>query len=108
MDGESPIKKLTPTQKLDQKIRELEKEKKELNSKIISTIKESSGQLQFNTVTVGIEYEIDLDKKVKLGLSAKLNGMDVADGHEKVYMELLSSLGNIIDLTMADGSRKED
>jgi len=91
MDNAELIKKLNELESEVKILRGL-KEKTDLAPKIIT---------EANVCFIVLEYEFDDSKTIVLGQSKKIGAkQNLTELHENMYLELLSSLRNVVNITM--------
>lgn len=102
-------KKKTPIQKRDDEIKSLKRDIKKLNKQLLNEAKKSSIEgVELIEASANIEYEIDSNKKIRLGITGKIATNNPREAHEILYLKLLESLTNIVDMTVNEESEKED
>lgn len=80
-----------------------------INKKVKQAIEETVKIINYKEGTVSIEYMIDDIRKIKLGLTANINSTITPEElHQIMYIKLLESLNNIIEITMVEDVEEID
>ena len=86
----------TPTQLLRDEVKTLKKENKRLNAELLKLAK-NSGPIVYTSASVGIDYQIDNVRNIKLGLDGNVANTTPTEAHRKLFVELRTSLANLIE-----------
>jgi len=88
---------------VEKEIKSLKRENKKLQKDIIDVVKDNSNIITYKEGIVSISYKLDENKEIGLSLSANFTkNVSPEELHEKLYLKLLQSLNNIIEISVVN------
>ena len=89
-------KELTELEKAQKEIKSLKRENKKLNKDLLELVK-NSGPIKFTEADAGIDYALDNQKILRLGLKGLVGNSTPIEAHSAILVEVMKSLGSIVE-----------